>query len=76
MVVQLGLIPPAPGDEAAVTGWLNALVDYKRQIDRSIRILRHGKLRKGTNVTVRAARAVQANSPVQDWGFLYCPPQD
>jgi hypothetical protein len=75
---QLAAIAPPPGDEAAVSGWLDGRRTYKRQVDRAVAAGKHNKKKPMLRRFKQAVTAVsQANQLVASFGFQYCvvPPE-
>jgi hypothetical protein len=70
---RLATIPPPPGDEAAVSGWLDGRRTYKRNLDMAVVAGKHNKKKQMLKRFKRAVTAVaQTNQLVAGFGFQYC----
>jgi hypothetical protein len=70
---QLTAIPPAPGDEATVSSWLDGRRAYKRGVDRAAAAGKHNKKKQMLRLLKQAIIAVsRANQLVVGFGFQYC----
>jgi hypothetical protein len=70
---QIALIPPAPGDEAASTAWLDGRRIAKTDVDRALAFLRHGKPDKSGRLFKQASQdEAQGTARIQDFGFTVC----
>jgi hypothetical protein len=70
---QIAAVPPAPGDEAVVSAWLQGLRKFERRFQRVIPLVARGEERKAGRALSRAFKvAGQADLRVQDFGFQHC----
>jgi hypothetical protein len=73
ILTQLATIPPAPGDEAIITAWLQGVRDGDALLVHAVRAGKHGnlgqmlaRLKQSISVTT------QAEQPVAGFGFEAC----
>jgi hypothetical protein len=70
---QLALIPPAPGDEAAVAQWIAGLRQHEMYTAESLRALRHHKPRAALAFQGLAIDALNSGgAAVQGFGIRLC----
>lgn len=70
---QISLVPPAPGDEAAVAQWIAGLRLYAIYTAESLRALRHHKPRAALAFQGQAIDALNAGgAAVQGFGISIC----
>ncbi len=70
---QLALIPPAPGDEAAVAQWIAGLRQYALYTAEDLRALRHHKPRAALALQALAIDALNSGgAAVQGFGIGVC----
>jgi hypothetical protein len=70
---QIALIPPAPGDEAAVAQWISGLRQYAVYTASSLRALRHHKPRAALAFQGLAIDALDSGgTAVQGFGISVC----
>jgi hypothetical protein len=70
---QLRAIPPAPGDEAAVSTWLAGRTEFSRLNYIAIRGGRNGKFKRFFISTLKADEALRkGQAPVNAFGFQHC----
>jgi hypothetical protein len=70
---QIALVPPAPGDEAAVAQWIGGLRQYVSYIAESLHALRHHKPRAALAFQRQAIDALNAGgAAVQGFGISVC----
>jgi hypothetical protein len=70
---QILVIPPAPGDEAIISQWLQLRGEATDLTQRSIHVFAHGKERRFKQLIGRSFnRRLDAEEIVQDFGFKHC----
>jgi hypothetical protein len=70
---KLAVIPPPPGDEAIIAGWLDGRRGYKRKLDRAVTAGKHNKKKQMLRRLKQAFQTVAAaNQLVAGFGFQYC----
>jgi hypothetical protein len=70
---QIALVPPAPGDESAVTQWIAGLRQYAINTTESVRALRHHKPGAALAFQAEAIDALNAGgAAVQGFGITVC----
>lgn len=70
---QLGLVIPAPGDEAAVAEWLQLRGTSADLLERAIHALRRNKIKLFLRRYVKSINgALQSELSVRNFGFQYC----
>src|SRR5262245_12463446 len=70
---QLALVPPAPGDEAAVAQWISGLRLYETFTAESIRAFRHHKPRAALAAQRQATDALNSGgAAVRGFGISVC----
>jgi hypothetical protein len=75
---QLAAIAPPPGDEAAVSGWLDGRRRYKQKVDTAVAAGKHNRKKQMLRRFRQAVAVVsQSNQLVIAFGFQYCvaPPE-
>jgi hypothetical protein len=74
MVENIALITPAPGDEAAVSQWVNGMRQYLELNARSLRASKHGKALKSLDLLEQSVTALDTGgAAVQGFGISVCP---
>jgi hypothetical protein len=70
---RVAVIPPAPGDEAAIAAWLDGRRAAKADVDRALGLGKHGKGKKASRFFTQASQAEsQGTANVQDFGLSVC----
>jgi hypothetical protein len=72
---QISPIPPAPGDEMAVVGWLQKRGEATDLLERSIGAIAHGKFDFAGRLLSKASKKeLGAEAFLEGFGFKYCTP--
>jgi hypothetical protein len=70
---RIASIPPAPGDEAVVSSWLQQRATFTELFQRSAHVLAHGHRRLFFRLLFKALGVQQtAEESIQDFGFGSC----
>ena len=70
---RLAAIPPPPGDESNVAGWLASRREYQGEVSHAGRAGKHRKLKQMFRILKQSEPGVAAgNQLVADFGFQYC----
>ena len=71
---QVALVAPAPGDEAAVSQWLQGLRQFATLQGQQASALRHHKFGRAAGLSQGSFEALNSGgAAVKDWGIRTCP---